>query len=113
MVPELIENGVYQHSWLGLSGSTLQADIAEAMDLDREQRGVLIATITPDSPSDEAGLRGSDKQFQYLGSQVLIGGDIISSIRRLLMVIPIVVVLAPIVLLFIGGPIPQIIFGGK
>lgn len=32
--------------------------------------------------------------------------------RRLLMVIPIVVILAPIVLLFIGGPIPQIIFRG-
>ncbi|MGA9597532.1 MAG: type II secretion system F family protein, partial [Acidimicrobiia bacterium] len=36
-----------------------------------------------------------------------------ASKRRLLMVIPIVVVLAPIVLLFIAGPIPQIIFGGK
>ena len=79
-VPELIETGTYQHSWLGLSGSTLQAEIAEAMDLDREQRGVLIAAITPDSPADEAGLRGSDKQFEYLGSQVLIGGDIITAI---------------------------------
>lgn len=35
-----------------------------------------------------------------------------ASQRRLLMVIPIVVILAPIVLLFIGAPIPQIIFGG-
>ena len=35
-----------------------------------------------------------------------------ASRRRLLMVVPIVVILAPIVLLFIGGPIPQIIFGG-
>jgi pilus assembly protein TadC len=35
-----------------------------------------------------------------------------ASRRRLLMVIPIVVILAPIVLLFIGAPIPQIIFGG-
>jgi S1-C subfamily serine protease len=80
VVPELIDTGSYQHSWLGLSGSTLQADIAEAMDLDRDQRGVLIVSITPDSPSDEAGLRGSDKQFEYLGSQVLIGGDIITAI---------------------------------
>lgn len=80
VIPDLIETGSYQHSWLGLSGSTLQADIAEAMDLDREQRGVLIASITPDSPADEAGLRGSDKQFEYLGSQVLIGGDIITAI---------------------------------
>lgn len=35
-----------------------------------------------------------------------------ASRRRLLMVIPIVVILAPIVLLFIGAPIPQIIFRG-
>jgi Flp pilus assembly protein TadB len=35
-----------------------------------------------------------------------------ASRRRLLLVIPIVVILAPIVLLFIGAPIPQIIFGG-
>ncbi|MCP4308214.1 MAG: type II secretion system F family protein [bacterium] len=35
-----------------------------------------------------------------------------ASKRRLMMVIPIVVILAPIVLLFIAGPIPQIIFGG-
>ena len=35
-----------------------------------------------------------------------------ASKRRLLMVIPIVLVLAPIVLLFIGAPIPWIIFGG-
>jgi hypothetical protein len=35
-----------------------------------------------------------------------------ASKRRLMLVIPIVVVLAPIVLLFIAGPIPQIIFGG-
>lgn len=80
VIPELIDQGFYEHSWIGLSGTTLQADIAEAMDLDRSQRGILIATITPDSPADEAGLRGSDKQFEYMGSQVLIGGDIITAI---------------------------------
>ncbi len=80
VVPELIKTGKYQHSWIGLSGSTLQADIAEAMGLDREQRGILIASITPDSPADKAGLRGSDKQYEYLGSQILIGGDIITAI---------------------------------
>lgn len=36
-----------------------------------------------------------------------------ASKRRLMMVIPIVVVLAPIVLLFIAAPIPQIIFGTR
>jgi len=35
-----------------------------------------------------------------------------ASKRRLMLVIPIIFVLAPIVLLFIAAPIPQIIFGG-
>jgi serine protease Do len=80
VVPGLIENGSYAHSYIGLSGSTLQADIAEAMGLDREQRGILIASITPDSPADQAGLQGSDNQYEYMGSQILIGGDVITAI---------------------------------
>ncbi len=32
--------------------------------------------------------------------------------RRLLMVIPIVIILAPVVLLFLGAPLPSVIFGG-
>lgn len=81
VVPELIKSGSYAHSWLGLSGSTLQADVAEAMNLDREQRGILVASVTPNSPADKAGIHGSDKQYEYMGQQILIGGDIITAIN--------------------------------
>ncbi len=80
VVPELIENGSYQHSYLGISGGTLLPDIAEAMNLDRNQRGILIATVTPGGPSGLAGLQGSEETFNYQGFDVTIGGDVITAI---------------------------------
>lgn len=80
VVPELIENGSYQHSYLGISGGTLIPDIAEAMNLDRNQRGILIATVTPGGPSGLAGLQGSEETFNYQGFDVTIGGDVITAI---------------------------------
>ena len=61
VVPALIEEGRYEYSWLGISGSTLQADMAELMDLPRDTGGALISQVTVDSPADKAGLRGSDR----------------------------------------------------
>ncbi len=80
VVPELIENGSYQHSYLGISGGTLLPDIAEAMNLDRNQRGILIATVAAGGPSDQAGLQASDETFNYQGFDVTIGGDVITAI---------------------------------
>ncbi len=81
VVPVLIETGTYEHAWLGISGTTLQADIAEAMNLDRETRGILVNTIVPSGPADTAGLQGSNSTFTYKGSQISIGGDVITAIN--------------------------------
>lgn len=81
VVPVLIEKGSYAHSWLGISGATLQADIAEAMGLDRETRGILVNTIVPNGPADQGGLRGSDTTFTYKETQISIGGDVITAIN--------------------------------
>jgi serine protease Do len=80
VVPVLIKTGHYEHPWLGVSGLSLNPDIAKAMDLNLEQRGALIIDITPGSPADKAGLHGSDRQTTIDGEQVRIGGDIITAI---------------------------------
>lgn len=80
VVPELISNGTYEHSYLGISGGTLIPDIADAMNLDHNQRGILIATVTDGGPAADAGLKGSDKVFSLDGYDVNIGGDIITAI---------------------------------
>jgi len=80
VVPNLIENGIYQHSYLGISGISLTPALAEAMNLDPLQRGVLVGDLTPDGPADKAGLRSSDRQSQVDGQEVSVGGDVIIGI---------------------------------
>jgi S1-C subfamily serine protease len=65
---------------LGISGTTLNSELAEAMGLDTDQRGVLVIEVIPESPSGEAGLRASDQQIEIGGSQARIGGDVIVAI---------------------------------
>ena len=80
VVPGLIKNGTFEHSWLGLSGVTLNPDLAGAMDLQPDQRGALVVDVTPDSPADKAGLQGSGQQVEIDGQQARVGGDVITAI---------------------------------
>jgi len=80
VVPVLITDGSYEHAWVGISGTTLNSELAEAMGLDSEQRGVLVIEVTPDGPASEAGLRPSEQQIEIRGSEVQIGGDVIVAI---------------------------------
>jgi S1-C subfamily serine protease len=80
VVPALIDKGAVEYSWLGITGVTLTSDLAEAMDLSRDQRGVLVIQVTADSPAEKAGLQGSDKQVDLNGEQAQVGGDVIVAI---------------------------------
>ena len=77
IVPELIKSGSYQHPWLGISGTTLTSALAKEMNLKADQRGILIGKVTPGSPAEKAGLKGSQKQVQIDGIDTLVGGDVI------------------------------------
>ncbi|MCB9420973.1 MAG: trypsin-like peptidase domain-containing protein [Ardenticatenaceae bacterium] len=80
VVPELIRNGRIEHPWLGISGTTLTRSLVEAMNLNADQRGVLVATVVADGPADKAGLHGSDTTTTIDGQDVPIGGDVITKI---------------------------------
>ncbi|HDD61966.1 MAG TPA: PDZ domain-containing protein [Chloroflexi bacterium] len=77
IVPDLIKEGAYQHPWIGISGMTLASDIAEEMGLDRDQHGVLVVDVVPDSPAEKAGLIGSDQLAEIDGQEIRLGGDVI------------------------------------
>lgn len=79
VVPVLIEEGAYEHPWLGISGTSLTPDLASGMDMSPTQRGALVMEVTPDGPADKAGIRGSDRQITIDGLPVRVGGDIIIS----------------------------------
>jgi S1-C subfamily serine protease len=65
-------------TWLGIRGTTLTAGLAEAMDLDAAQKGVLVVNVTKGSPAAEAGLRGSSESATVDGQEVMVGGDVIT-----------------------------------
>ncbi len=67
--------------WLGILGQTLTPDIAQAMDLQADQTGVLVQQVVPDSPAGKAGLQGSEKQVEINGQQVRVGGDVITALN--------------------------------
>jgi serine protease Do len=82
VVPALIDGGAVEYSWLGITGTTLTTDLAEAMGLDRNQHGALVIDVTSGGPADKAGLRGSDWRADPNGEQVEVGGDVIVAIQN-------------------------------
>ncbi len=80
VVPALIQTGHYDHPYLGISGTTMNSALAQAMNLKTDQRGALVESVTPGSPADKAGLLGSTQQATVSGVPATIGGDVITAI---------------------------------
>jgi serine protease Do len=64
-------------AWLGIQAMTLSPEMAQAMDLDQDQAGVLVGDVVSGSPADDAGLRGSFESATIDGQAIRIGGDVI------------------------------------
>jgi serine protease Do len=79
VVPALVSTGVYQHPWLGISGTDVTPEIAEALGL-MEAKGFLVTDITSGSPADKAGIRGGYKTDNIDGREIALGGDVIVAI---------------------------------
>jgi 2-alkenal reductase len=79
VVPKLIESGKYERGWIGIQSTTLDMDIAAAMNAP-VQRGVLIVDVVPNSPAQRAGLRGGDRTVSVFNTVVKVGGDIIVAV---------------------------------
>jgi serine protease Do len=81
VVPSLISTGTYEHPYIGISGTTLTPDLAQAMGLKADQRGALVATVVSGGPADKAGLQGSNNQVDINGFPAQVGGDVIVAIN--------------------------------
>lgn len=80
VVPSLIEDGDYNHPWLGVSGVDVSPEIAERMNLDNTT-GFLVVDVVEDSPADRAGLRAGNRTEEINGNPVRLGGDVIVAIN--------------------------------
>jgi len=79
-IDSLLETGSYEHPWLGISGYNLTPELAEAMGINNNTRGTLVASVVENGPADEAGLHESTSTVVINGAPYEIGGDIIIGI---------------------------------
>lgn len=78
VIPALVEDGSYDHPYMGVGLSNVSPPVARANDFDRAS-GVYINTVVPDGPA-EGVLRGSTGRTTVDGVEVGTGGDVV---RRL------------------------------
>ena len=80
IVPVLIDEGDYTYAYLGISGSSLGTALAEANDLPSDTRGVLVVTVVPGGPADQAGLSEAQGTTTIDGIDYPTDGQIIIAI---------------------------------
>jgi 2-alkenal reductase len=80
VVTSIVSTGAYQHPYMGITGATITNDMAAAMKLDANQKGVLVIDVASGTPAEKAGLRGSSSQATISGQAVPVGGDVITAV---------------------------------
>jgi S1-C subfamily serine protease len=79
-VEQLRDDGEPSYAFLGVTTQSLYPQLAERLGIDADI-GALIIEVTPDSPADEAGLRGGEDEIRFQGIETEIGGDVIVAIN--------------------------------
>ena len=77
IVPTLIQKGSYDHPWLGISGGSMTADVAQSAGLPVNYKGVIVSSVQSGSPADKAGLKGTTRDIMGPNTHI---GDIITAI---------------------------------
>jgi S1-C subfamily serine protease len=76
---ELVAQGRASHPWTGFEAQPLTPQIAGALRLSAQQ-GLLIASITPNGPAAQAGLRAGNRQVLVGNQRLIIGGDVVTAV---------------------------------
>ena len=73
---QLLDDGIVERAYLGVSGGDLSAEAAEALELPVDH-GVVVQSVVQNGPADEAGIEGASGQTTVGGETVPSGGDVI------------------------------------
>lgn len=82
VVEDILEDGEYNHPWIGVRGQDVTPELAEAMELDDTQ-GFLVLELSEqdDNPAELAGIQPSTETVEIEGEEILVGGDVIVGIE--------------------------------
>ncbi|MDZ7803185.1 S1C family serine protease [Thiohalophilus sp.] len=84
VMQQIIEHGEVKRGWLGVAIQNINDNLAESLDLDEDQKGVIITSILNQGPADDADLQPGDVITQIddrAVTDVASALDIISSHR--------------------------------
>jgi serine protease Do len=69
LIPQLVSTGKVTRGYLGVGIQDLTPELAKALDL-QDQKGALVAEVTPGSPADKAGLKPGDVIVTFKGNAI-------------------------------------------
>ena len=81
-IDQILEHGEVKRGQLGIVIQDLTRELAEAFDIDKQQRGVVIAEVQPDSAADKAGLKAGDIVISVDGKAVESSSELRNVIGR-------------------------------
>jgi S1-C subfamily serine protease len=77
VISELMRAGKVEHAYLGVGLADITPEVARFANL--PSQGVIVESVVPGGPADQAGLRGSDGDTVILrGESYALGGDVIT-----------------------------------
>ena len=86
VIPALIADGVYRHSYLGIEGATFSPICADQLSLPKDARGAYVIKTRDNSPAVRSNLRGGNARVQNSSfgqiCPTLIGGDLIVGVEK-------------------------------
>ena len=80
VAPQIIDEGDYDHPWIGVRGVDVDSEIAGAMNLENAS-GFLILETPENGPADRAGIRGGNQVTELTERELNLGGDVIVGIN--------------------------------
>jgi len=85
VVPQLIATGHYPHPWLGISILPINTETAKVLRQAGAnvpvEEGLLVLNVVAGSPAQQAGIRGGNRVVRIGGSNIPLGGDIITALN--------------------------------
>jgi len=71
-----------QPLWVGIDGTDMSEDIAAKLNTN-QSTGILVVGVISDGPADKAGMKGGYKITDINGTEIQLGGDIITSADKI------------------------------
>jgi S1-C subfamily serine protease len=78
VIRQIVASGKVSHSWLGISGSAIDASVPSTLRLPATH-GILISGVVPGGPADKAHLASGSTSVVVNGQPYCTGGDVITA----------------------------------